>query len=153
MPAKKRSRFDSAARIRATRSTASGSPALCVELILERELKTAAQFRGSLTSEGDRRHVLDLIHTGRDAGGHPPGHLVGFPGTRARLHEQIPIEIRHDAIPRTVDRRVGARYSCATSRRYAASFGSPCLAAACSNTFSPQALPKSHHLHADSSAA
>ena len=77
-------------------------PGTLSELILERELKTAAQFRGSLARERDRRHVLDLIRTGRDANGHPPSHLVSLPGTGTGLYEQIPIEIQHNAIPRAL---------------------------------------------------
>ena len=53
-------------------------PGTLSELILEGVLKTATQFRGRFSCEGDRRHVLDLIHAGRDARGHPPRHLVGF---------------------------------------------------------------------------
>ena len=183
VPAKKRSRLERAARIRTTRSAA--SHAGIVRSDPRAQLKgravraafvyvtglSSCQFsraraetgravpRHALRVNVDRRHVLDLIHAGRNAGGHPPGHLVGLAldSRRPSFHEAgFPIE-PPDAMrfPRPL---IGeffrhARYSCATSRRYAASFGSPCLAVACPNTFSPHALPKSHHLHADSSAA
>ena len=59
------------------------------ELLLERKLKPAAQLRGGLARERDRRHPLDLVRAGRDAGRHPPRHLVGLPRPGAGLHEQI----------------------------------------------------------------
>ena len=78
VPAKKRSRFDRAAANPGDTIGGVRKPSIQSELILERELKTAAQFRCGLSCKSDSRHVLDLIRTDRNARSHPPRHLVGF---------------------------------------------------------------------------
>ena len=97
VPAKNRSRLPSAASTRADCCRLKRDSANAVgQLTLQRELETAAQFRGGLAREGDRGHVLDLILAGRDAGRHPRRHHVRLAGTGARLDEQVAIELRHD---------------------------------------------------------
>ena len=56
---------------------------------IEREVETPAQLRRGLPSEGDRRHVLDLIHTGSDAGRHALGQHLRLARSGAGLDEDV----------------------------------------------------------------
>ncbi len=88
VPAKKRSRFESAA-LEPRRCVAAPRRPSASSQPLERQLEAAAQLRGGLAREGDGRHVLDLIDAGRDAGGHPLGEHLRLAGAGAGLDEEV----------------------------------------------------------------
>ena len=89
VPAKKRSRFESAACSR--RISASGALSLRadVEPCFERQMETAPQLGGRLTREGDGRHVLDLVHAFGNTGSHARGQHLRLAGAGARLDQDV----------------------------------------------------------------
>jgi hypothetical protein len=62
------------------------------QFFLQRQLKAPAQFRRCLSRKRDRCKVFHKIVSGRNARRHPPGHLMGLAGARARFHKQIPLQ-------------------------------------------------------------
>ena len=93
VPAKKRSRFDSADRSRAMRSRIRGvarrGGARPGQLPLERQVEAAAKLRRGLPRERDGRHVLDLVDTGGHASRHPLGEHLGLARSGAGFDEDV----------------------------------------------------------------
>ena len=96
VPAKKRSRFESA-RADERRSARQSGARVLASSRLERQLKPAAQLGRGLARERDRRHVLELVGATGDAGRHALGQLLRLAGAGAGLDEQVALELGDDA--------------------------------------------------------
>ena len=89
MPAKNRSRFESADCSRRISAVRRLGLARGHQPRFERQVETAAQLGRRLAREGDGRHVLDLVHAFGHTGGHALGEHLRLAGAGARLDQDV----------------------------------------------------------------
>ena len=115
MPAKKRSRFESAACSRRISVFRRLGLARGHQPGFERQVETAAQLGRRLAREGDGRHVLDLVHAFGHTGGHALGQHLRLAGAGARLDQDVGEQLLADGATRLLVRdsriRHGSRAS------------------------------------------